>query len=53
MYKQMGANPNGAQCSICKAMIGNDPGVDEEEDELLINNISVLEEMDTSALNAT
>lgn len=48
LYKNMDLNPNGAQCSICKALIGNEHRDDDEEDELLINNISVLDDMETS-----
>lgn len=49
----MSANPNGYQCSLCKALIGSETCIDEEEDELLINNISICEDLETSALNTT
>jgi len=44
-------NPNGYQCSLCKALIGNE--IQDDEDEMLINNISVCEDLDSSMLNTT
>jgi len=37
---------------LCKALIGNEIN-QEEEDELLINNISVCEDLDSTVLNTT
>lgn len=46
-------NPNGLQCAICKALIGSEMQDEEEEDEMLIHNISVCEDLDSSVLNTT
>lgn len=54
--KTLNSNPNSYKCSICKTLIGNDNNLnneDDDEDELLINNISVCEDMDVSNMNAT
>jgi hypothetical protein len=48
----MNMNPNGFQCSICKSIIGPDNGNEEdEEDEMLINNISVIDDLDKTSGN--
>jgi hypothetical protein len=52
IYKNPDNNSNGYQCSLCKALIGSEIN-QEEEDELLINNISMCEDLDTTVLNTT